>query len=297
MQETLTFSSSRELFRYIKSLCDKSHSGELVLYNGEASSKIYLAAGQITWAFASGQPESFQSILLKEKLATKDSLVQGIRSSREKGMTSLEHILVEVGLDDIDARRGIIERHSRSALETIGEWGRCVGKLIEKEPTAEDDNTIAFGELVPDIDKFCGAPQKAVAIRKEVAPVKDLNEVLNRLREEVPYFLGAMIIDGQTGMPVLSLADLEELDVEVVSAYYRDLLKSAQDAQEALGSVYGEQEKSVEEILVTTENDYVLLQVLAEGKYLLYVLLDKTSNPGMARVILRRYLDAINSFL
>ncbi len=300
MQETLIFNKSQELFRLITDLCNKQTSGEVVLYNGEASSKIYLVNGKVSWAFASGQPESFQSKLLKDNLASKEQIIQGIRNSREKGTSSLDNILKEVGLSESETRLAIIKHHTQSAMNTIASWNRCVGKLIEKELSKSEQDSIAieFSELILGVkESLKTREKKQLAIRQEIKPANSLPEVLNYLREEIPYFLAAMIIDGQTGMPVTSLVDIETLDVEIVSAYYRDLVKSAQDAQEALGTVYGATEKSVQEILVTTENDYVILQTLDNGRYVLYLLLDKTSNPGMAKVILRRYMDALVSFL
>ncbi len=298
--KTLTFNNPEEIFLFIKKLCENKSSGELALYNGETSSKVYFADGRISWAFASGQAKSFQSILLREKLATKEMLLQGIRLSKEQGMSSLDHILIEIGIENENLRYDIIEKHTASALQTIATSKRAVGKFISKAQETPIENTIEFDTLISDIDEFLKniKKPKSIPIKKEAPKVKDLPDILEKLREELQYFLGAMIIDSKTGMPVISINDIDELDVEVVSAFYRDVLKSSEEASNTLSSFYGEvKEKQVEEILITTENDYVILQTLQSGNYILYVLLDKTSNPGMARVILRRYIDSINSFL
>lgn len=298
MEQSHTFRSSSELYGYLYKLYETGATGDLVLHSGDASGKVYFIGGEVAWAFASGQKVSFQSILLKESITDKDTIIQGIRRSREKGSTNLDDILIQIGINDAGMRANINQRHSKSALLTIGTWKSCVGKFVtHPEPSATPENLLSFRELIPNAETFRSEELETVSAPKEsIAPIGNLSALMARLRDEIPYFLGAMIFDAKTGMPVVSLSDVDSLDVEVASAFYRDVIKSAESAQNALN--INSKNKSVEEILITTDNDFVILQSLGStGNYVLYMLLDKTSNPGMARIIIKRYMDTLLNLL
>ena len=53
----------------------------------------------------------------------------------------------------------------------------------------------------------------------------------------------------------------------------------------------------LEEVLLTSEEEFSLLRVLKNGAHFLYVAIDKTSNPGLARVSIRRHLVTLNELL
>jgi predicted regulator of Ras-like GTPase activity (Roadblock/LC7/MglB family) len=53
----------------------------------------------------------------------------------------------------------------------------------------------------------------------------------------------------------------------------------------------------MEEVLITSKDDFVVLRTLNEGEQLLYLLIDRDSNPGMARVVVKRYLEQLEGFL
>ena len=127
----------------------------------------------------------------------------------------------------------------------------------------------------------------------------DVPEILERLRAEVPNFIAAVVIDGKTGMPIASVAestDNEELDSETVSAFYRNLHQAAVEAAQGIPKVKGEAAE-LEEIMLTSNHHFVLIRVLDGGKQLLFLLLDQNSNPGMARVVLKRYLERLGELL
>ena len=306
MQQTLH--TVTDLYEYLRSLHKAQESGEVIVQNGASSAKIYLSGGLIVWAFASNQKESFQSILLKEKGYSKEKLIESINQSRKVGKKHLDDILLALKIDDLNKRREIIERHTRAALQTIAEWssqgsegGSSVAQLNIKSGT-EDTPEIRFTaeELL--------WPEPRIAIKRSTAsqqpkaealPAKDVPEILERLRAEVPNFIAAVVIDGKTGMPIASIAESaenEELDSETVSAFYRNLHQAAIEAAQGLPKVTGEAAE-LEEIMLTSNHHFVLVRVLDGGKQLLFLLLDQNSNPGMARVVLKRYLERLSELL
>lgn len=317
-----TLSGSQEILPFLSSLVSDRQTGELLLQAGEDSAKIYFHNGLIVWAFATGQRESFQSILLKENLLSKERLLEGIRESRRNGKKNLEDILSTLGVSDPNERRSIIERHTRSAIEVILSFKDCA--LQFNALSAHGDGG-AFGlkldALLPGMSKAQraetepprAAPQQSAArepqafakeeqqrptYRTDLAttPVASLDELMHRFRVEVPSFLAAMVIEGKTSMPVVTLSDLPELELDIVSAFYRDLVRSAESALTAIGKT-GPQRYPLEEILITSQDDFVLLRALRNGSHCLYMLMDRDSNPGMARVVVRRYLEQLEAFL
>ncbi len=301
---------------YLSSLASEELTGEVLFQNDQQSAKVYLNDGLIVWAFASGQKESFQSILIKENLITKEALLEGIRAAREKGKRSLNDILSVLGVSDGDRRNTIIERHTRAALQEIKAWGACVAQFSPQVSTnGAGGGGLGLEKLLPN-ESSAAAPQKSskpavqeVADTKpqKAAPRKvsyendtqtgsasNINELLESFRMEVPHFIAAMIIDSTTGMPIATLSDVSELDFEAVSAFYRDLNKSAIDALRVMGKSEG---CPMEEVLITSKDDFVVLRTLNEGEQLLYLLIDRESNPGMARVVVKRYHEQLQGFL
>jgi hypothetical protein len=58
-----------------------------------------------------------------------------------------------------------------------------------------------------------------------------------------------------------------------------------------------EGEHLINEILITQEDCYIILNELKDGEHLLYLSVDKSSNPGLARVVIQRYRDQLNALL
>ena len=47
----------------------------------------------------------------------------------------------------------------------------------------------------------------------------------------------------------------------------------------------------LEEVMISTKNDFTILRSLKNGSHFLYLLIDQSSNPGMAKVAIRKYLE------
>ena len=294
---------SNDTIGYLLSLTTDKRTGEVLFQSGKNSAKVYLQDGLVVWAFATGQKESFQSILLKENQIPKDKLLSGIQEARKLGKKSLNEILCVLGIENSNERNLIIERHTRAALGVIRDWTDCVAQFNKYTHTPETDTGpkgMGLGDLVGTIRHTNGAPRAAnLSSYKTELTGKDvgsIDEALNRFRMEIPHFVAAMIIDTSTGMPIETTSDAMELDVEAVSAYYRDLNRSALDALEVIGKnesgIY-----PLEEILITSKEDFVMLRTLNDGEQLLYLLFEKKANTGRARVVVRKYIDQLSSFL
>ena len=130
---------SEHTVHYLSSLANDRQSGEVLFQYGEQSAKVYLQEGLIVWAFAAGQEESFQSILIRENNFTKEELLSGIRDARQNGQKSLNEILKALGIEQDEVRTKIIERHTRAALKVITNWGTCSAQFNALDKTTNGD--------------------------------------------------------------------------------------------------------------------------------------------------------------
>lgn len=289
---------SSDVRKLLSMLANERKTGELLLQRGEENAKVYYHEGLVVWAFASGQRESFQSILLKENRLARDQLLEGIKEARRTGKKNLDEILAVIGISDQKERRAIVERHTRAAIEVIVLFSECAVQLNEHLPAPDGnhDGMRIESLLPPPTEQRAATERKAAHYRTEVVatPVADIPELLERLRIEIPQFLAAMVVEGRTSMPIATLSEAPNLDPEVIGAFSQNLLRSAVDACKTLGS--GETD-ILEEVMISTKNDFTILRSLKNGSHFLYVLIDQTSNPGMAKVAIRRYLEQLNSML
>ena len=305
MQQTLQ--TGVDIIAFLNTLSDDNQTGEVLLWNGKQNAKVYIHGGLIMWAFATGQKESFQSILLRENKVSKEDLIEGIRESRRQGKKNLDDILATLGIADTEMRKSIIERHTKAAFSEISQWEDCtVQANVQKgASTSPNGSGFAFKSLLPQtmVQQVSTAPVAPAPVAPAqpqdtgVGPeIHDVPDILERLRLEVRGFLATMIIDEETAMPISTVTDIPEFDIEVVSAFYCDLLKSGAEAIRALGKTSTETSMP-EEILITSNDDFVLLRVLGNGAHILYLLIEKDANPGMARIVMKRYIDQIESLL
>jgi hypothetical protein len=262
-----------ELLSTITSALNGERAGEILVRSGESSAKMYFNGRDVLWAFAAGQKESFQTILLRENWISRDGLVEGIKGSRESGKRSLEEILIYLGVNDPAARRNITLRHTKSALQTLLSWQQTEVAVKERE---RSPNLTGFT-----IETLLGRQHGSVG--------KDVPQILDKLRSEIPFLIATAVIDGKTGMPVAAVSDSEALDVEAASAFYRDLLRSSSESLSTSKSDAGE----VQEILITARDRSVLLFSLQPCEHLLYLLLQDKANIGMARVVAKRNSPAL----
>ncbi len=308
MQQSI--SGSEQLLCLLNTLSTSKRSGELLLQHRSQSAKVYLNNGLVVWAFATGQGESFQSILIHERQMSKEQLLQGIKEAREQGRKNLDEILAALGIADAAIRAEITLRHTRAALKVLSSWEECVVQFTPYTVEQQNANGLPLPALIdeplpsarPELLTAASKPkrvQKQTVIQPHPVsdkPPTDINDLLQRFQLEVPGFVAVMVIDGNTGMPIASISEESEIDLEAVSAYFQNLITTAKKAmmtlRPAANGYY-----PLDEILISGTGEFVLLKLLREGEHMLYLLVDKTTNPGMARVVIRRYSVHLEGFL
>jgi len=293
MNQTLRAKS--DVFSFVDNIIRQVPSGELRFKNEEHTGKIYVHEGHIIWAFATGQSDSFQNILINEGNVPKDHLNASISKSRESGKKHLDDILIEVGVDSEDSRKDIIRRHTEAALKQMSSWGKCKVQVIKGIQEGSEEPKIVFPlrDLIPTPGQQ--SSNKGVEPASEAASgeIESIDDFFAQLKSSIDGYIAATLVDIDTGTPIAFDIPGEALDLDTASAFYRDVGKSAQDALVALGKAEDGGESPIQEILITGTNEYVLLRMLKGGEQLLYLLQDTSGNPGKAMVAVRQYVQSL----
>jgi predicted regulator of Ras-like GTPase activity (Roadblock/LC7/MglB family) len=127
------------------------------------------------------------------------------------------------------------------------------------------------------------------------APTR-LHELLYRLREEIPGYAWAQVIDLATGESLAGGAVDPAVDASVAAGAYAQMLRCNGEALDHLGVGAD----AAEDVLVALQSGYVLLRLLSTGHFL-GVAVTRQGTPGYARVVLKKYesqiVTAIQSIL
>ncbi|KMK66436.1 hypothetical protein [Puniceibacterium sp. IMCC21224] len=97
----------------------------------------------------------------------------------------------------------------------------------------------------------------------------------------IPGFIGACLVDSESGLMLASEAGTGKLDLEAAGAANTEVVRAKNAAMKALGL-----KDSIEDILITLGQQYHLIRPLSTNSAIfLYVALDKKqANLGMARL-------------
>lgn len=288
-----SFKTTSELLIMLQKLAEEQSSVEILINSPEAQAKLCLREGLLVWAFAVGQKESFQSILLKERNISREELIQALKKSQESGQKNLDCILSALIDSSPEERATIMDRHNRAAVEVICRLKNCQLKVAASGAGEKPSWALPLGVL---LEELSGQDDKEP--RKKSSPAACLEEVLEKLRFSVPSFLAAMVVEWKTSLPLALVTEVSDLNAEETSAYYRDLLQAAVKAAEASNqTVIVEGETPLDEILISSAHSFVFLKALNQGEHFLYLLIDEQANPGLAKVALKRHWGELQQAL
>ena len=106
---------------------------------------------------------------------------------------------------------------------------------------------------------------------------------ISNLRE-IKGFIGACLVDSDTGMMLSSEGGNEDFDLDIAAAANTEVVKAKLEAMVAL-----DLDDTIEDILITMGNQFHLIRLLeANPAVFIYVALSKKSNLGMARIQVKK---------
>ncbi len=120
--------------------------------------------------------------------------------------------------------------------------------------------------------------------KKSGAKENSLTVVLEEFKREVPNFIAAEVVGIDDGIPIVATSSDPTFAPDVAAAYYAEVLKVNEKALKALQKGH-----RIEEVLLTTDEFYLLLRILPDSRFYLGLAIAKEGNLGMARMILKKY--------
>jgi predicted regulator of Ras-like GTPase activity (Roadblock/LC7/MglB family) len=116
-----------------------------------------------------------------------------------------------------------------------------------------------------------------------------IEDILARFMEEVPQFIATDCVNIETGLSVGGSTSIDpKFDASMASACYSEVIKSNARALDLLGIG----SDTVEDILVTARDAYILVRVIGKEHYVSLVI-TRRGTLGLARAILKKYEPAL----
>lgn len=117
-----------------------------------------------------------------------------------------------------------------------------------------------------------------------MASQEDLNNLITAIANDVNGFIGASIVDLESGMPLASASRRPDFDLEVASAYNSEMVKAKQKTIAALGL-----NANLEDMLLTLDSQLHLIKMLSPTLFM-YLAADRQStNLALLRASVNRH--------
>lgn len=114
---------------------------------------------------------------------------------------------------------------------------------------------------------------------------KKIEEILARFMEEVPQFIATDCVHIESGLSVGGSTSIDpKFDASLASACFAEVMKSNARALDLLGIG----SDSVEDILITTREAYILLRVIGK-EHFVNLVITRRGTLGLARAIMKKY--------
>jgi predicted regulator of Ras-like GTPase activity (Roadblock/LC7/MglB family) len=92
------------------------------------------------------------------------------------------------------------------------------------------------------------------------------------------------VVSIDEGVPLVATTNDPAFDVDIIAAYYAEVIKTNEKALKAL-----HKGPSLEEVLVTTDAFSLVIKPLSDTRYYVCLVMAQKGNVGMARTVLKRY--------
>ena len=114
--------------------------------------------------------------------------------------------------------------------------------------------------------------------------VRAITVLLEELEREIPDVIAAEVVSIDEGVPLVATTNDPAFDVDVIAAYYAEVIKTNEKALEIL-----KRGGKLEEVLLTTDEFYLIVRILPDTRFYVGLAIAMKGNVGMARMVLKRY--------
>jgi CheY-like chemotaxis protein/predicted regulator of Ras-like GTPase activity (Roadblock/LC7/MglB family) len=114
--------------------------------------------------------------------------------------------------------------------------------------------------------------------------VDSLNMIVEELSREIPDYIAVEVASIDDGTPLVAVSHDPAFDPDIAAAYYTEVIKTTEKALEVL-----RKGRRLEEVLLTTDECYLIVRVLPNTRFYVGVAIAKKGNIGMARMVMKKY--------
>jgi CheY-like chemotaxis protein/predicted regulator of Ras-like GTPase activity (Roadblock/LC7/MglB family) len=129
-----------------------------------------------------------------------------------------------------------------------------------------------------------GHEERPEAPEGRASRIRAVTVLLEEVEREIPDVIAAAVISIDEGVPLVATTNDQAFDVDIIAAYYAEVIKTNEKALEAL-----KQGAGLEEVLVTADAFYLLTRPLPETRFCVSLVMAQKGNVGMARMVMKRY--------
>jgi DNA-binding response OmpR family regulator/predicted regulator of Ras-like GTPase activity (Roadblock/LC7/MglB family) len=186
-------------------------------------------------------------------------------------------------------------------LEIVG-WkgGGFEMKPLSKEEKGNKENEISLSYLLLEgarrqDEGLFSETKKEETLSKEheeepevaeehASRVRTITLLLEELEREIPDVIAAAVVSIDEGVPLAATTNDPAFDVDIVAAYYAEVIKTNEKALKAL-----QKGPRLEEVLVTTDTFSLYVKPLPDTRFYVGLVIAQKGNVGMARTVMKRY--------
>ncbi|WP_245706800.1 roadblock/LC7 domain-containing protein [Austwickia chelonae] len=115
-----------------------------------------------------------------------------------------------------------------------------------------------------------------------------MTEIINAIEADTNGFMGASIVDAETGMPLAGKSRLADFDLEAASAYNTEMVKAKQKTIRVLNI-----QSELEDMLLTLGDQLHLIKMITPTTFLYLAASRQDTNLALLRASVNRHVNRL----
>jgi predicted regulator of Ras-like GTPase activity (Roadblock/LC7/MglB family) len=122
--------------------------------------------------------------------------------------------------------------------------------------------------------------------------IKQLPPLLERLRDELPGFLAAALVNADDGLSLAELSVKPEIEAAAASAYLASIVKSNRKAIKLLAG-----EQVTDDIIISTSQYHFIIRDLPNLSFFLFVMTERNEWLGRTKMIMQDFEEEFSTIV
>ncbi len=121
---------------------------------------------------------------------------------------------------------------------------------------------------------------------------KQLPPLLNRLKDELPGFLAAAVVNADDGLSLADLSIREEISADAASAYLASIVKANRRAIKLLAGG-----QITDDIIISTGEYHFIIRLVIDMPFFLFVMTERTEWLGRTKMIMEKFQQELGKIM